>query len=65
MWEQLRAFLSHPISPLIYDVPAQHGGMPALQGLRYLGCAVNEAVVLIKPRPGTFILERSLSLCSG
>ena len=38
---------------LIYYAPAQQGGMPALQGLRYLGCAVNEAIMLIKHQPGT------------
>lgn len=46
---------------LIYYVPAQQGGMPALQGLRYLACAVNEAIVLIKPPPGT-LSWRGLSL---
>lgn len=57
-----RAWLFLPINlSLIYYVPAQQGGMPALQGLRYLGCAVNEAIVLIKPPPGT-LSWRGLSL---
>lgn len=46
---------------LIYYAPAQQGGMPALQGLRYLGCAVNEAIMLIKRQPGT-LSQRGPSL---
>lgn len=43
---------------LIYYAPAQQGGM---QGLRYLGCAVNEAIMLIKRQPGT-LAQRGPSL---
>lgn len=42
---------------LIYYAPAQQGGMPALQGLRYLGRAVNEAIMLIKHQPGTLFRQ--------
>lgn len=36
---------------LIYYAPAQQGGIPVLEGLRYLGCVVNEAIMLIKHQP--------------
>lgn len=38
---------------LIYYAPAQQGATPVLQGLHFLGCAVNEAIVLINRQPGT------------
>lgn len=51
---------SFPSNPFwIYG--AQRGGTLVLRGLDYLGCVVNEAIVVIKNHP---LEEVPLSLCS-